>query len=245
MKSFPTHKKVRNINECVDCWRSTKIFFLHELATNARTMGLNLPQSNCLQVFYAVVCCSSSAQQGCSIWHHIDPVKSSFFWTLEMRCTEGCRYWTSTLQMPHREWTRALRQQSQWEMRVILLATRKQDRLRITKLPCEGQGAVLSGHLLQRAVWGLTAAGLRFGHFWLVDADFSLLLSTSQLGWTDTGSPTWGSLHSLQLGEPSGHSEISSSEPWVGNEIMSSHRVRLNRQHLMIYPIWGKSEQKR
>lgn len=144
-----------------------------------------------------------------------------------------------------REWTRSLRQQSQWEMRVILLATRKQDRLRITKLPCEGQGAVLSGHLLQRAVWGLTAAGLHFGHFWLVDADFSLLLSTSQLGWTDTGSPTWGSFHSLQLGEPNGHSEISSSEPWVGNEIMSSHRVRLNRQHLMIYPIWGKSEQKR
>lgn len=37
-----------------------------------------------------MACCNSPAQQACSIWHHIDPVKSSFFWILKMRHTEGC-----------------------------------------------------------------------------------------------------------------------------------------------------------
>lgn len=38
-----------------------------------------------LWVFCAVACCNSPAQQACSIWYHIEPVESCFFWIFKMR----------------------------------------------------------------------------------------------------------------------------------------------------------------
>lgn len=108
---------------------------------------------------------------------------SSGFWKWD---TQGCRHWNSACQMTHRE---RVYEQKLSDSRASgsrgTFDWQQQEKIKRQNCHVRDAAKGRSGRLLQVGEGCLTAAGLHFGLFWLVDAKFSSFLPTSLIGLAD------------------------------------------------------------